>query len=169
MMKIEQADNSLTKGLQHFFKKLLKTREIDAFFLPVRLKDSLSIMPSLVTDPAQIDNSVPLSPAFALNSARMVSRLSYKGSGRKTAVLLRSCEIRAFIELVKLKQGSRLSRILLPSSLHDSTIMPCERSTPCTRIFMSVFTGKEFSQVLHAPAKLNPLSVSSFPENTFWI
>ncbi|MCD4719296.1 MAG: 4Fe-4S dicluster domain-containing protein [Desulfobacula sp.] len=113
MIKIEQEDNSLTKGLQQFFKKLLETQEIDALFLPVRLKDSFSIMPSLVTDPAQIENAVPLSPAFPLNSGRMVSRLSYKESGRKTAVLLRPCEIRAFIELIKLKQGSRQELILI--------------------------------------------------------
>ncbi|WP_299978646.1 4Fe-4S dicluster domain-containing protein [Desulfobacula sp.] len=113
MIKIEQEDNSLTKGLHQFFKRLLEMQEIDALFLPVRLKDSSSIMPSLVTDPAQIENAVPLSPAFPLNSGRMVSRLSYKESGRKTAVLLRSCEIRAFIELIKLKQGSRQELILI--------------------------------------------------------
>jgi len=113
MIKIEQEDNSLTKGLQQFFKRLLEAEEIDALFLPVRLKDSFSIMPSLVTEPAQIENAVPLSPAFPINSGRMVSRLSYKESGRKTAVLLRPCEIRAFIELIKLKQGSRQELLLL--------------------------------------------------------
>ncbi|MCP4718812.1 MAG: formate dehydrogenase, partial [Desulfobacteraceae bacterium] len=113
MIKIEREDNSLTKGLQQFFKQLLETRGIDALFSPVRLKDSTSIMPSLVTDPAQIENAIPLSPAFPMNSARMVSRLSYKESGRKTAVVLRPCEMRAFIELIKLKQGSRKDLILI--------------------------------------------------------
>ncbi|MBU8909923.1 MAG: 4Fe-4S dicluster domain-containing protein [Desulfobacterales bacterium] len=124
MIKIEHEDNSLTKGLQQFFKRLLETREIDALFLPVRLKDSSSIMPSLVTESVQVDNAVPLSPAFPLNSGRMVSRLSYKLSGRKTAVLLRPCEIRAFIELIKLKQGSRQELILIgidcPKALSSS-------------------------------------------------
>ncbi|WP_457552770.1 4Fe-4S dicluster domain-containing protein [Desulfobacula sp.] len=113
MIKIEREENSPAKGLQQFFKQLLEMKEIDALFLPVRLKESSSIMPSLVTDPAQIEDAVPLSPAFPINSARMVSRLSYKKSGRKTAVVLRSCEMRAFIELVKLKQGSRQDLILI--------------------------------------------------------
>ncbi|MCK5836121.1 MAG: hypothetical protein KAH09_02550, partial [Desulfobacula sp.] len=113
MSKIEREDNSSAKGLQQFFKRLLETQEIDALFLPVRLNASTSIMPSLVTDPAQLENAVPLSPAFPINSARMVSRLSYKASGRKTAVLLRPCEARAFIELIKLKQGSRQELILI--------------------------------------------------------
>jgi len=110
---IEREDNSLVKGLQLFFKHLLETQEIDALFLPVQLKNSTSIMPSLVTDPAQLSHALPLSPAFPINSARMVSRLSYKVSGRKTAVVLRPCEMRAFIELVKLKQGSRQELILI--------------------------------------------------------
>jgi len=118
---------SLSKGLRSFFKQLLETKTVDALFLPVRLKSSTSIMPSLVTDPDQLEAAVPLSPAFSINSARMVSRLSYKTSGRKTGVVLRPCEIRAFIELIKLKQGSRHELILIgidcPKALtnHDYT------------------------------------------------
>lgn len=132
--KIEREDNRLIKGLQSFFKRLLETREIDALFLPVRLKESTSIMPSLVTSPDQLENAVPLSPAFPLNSARMVSRLSYKASGRKTAVLLRPCEIRAFIELVKLKQGSRQELVLVgmdcPKALASSDCSAYMKEAP---------------------------------------
>ena len=113
MTKIEREDNSLGKGLRKFFKQLLATQGIDALFLPVQLKSSTSIMPALVTDPDELDAAMPISPAFPINSARMVSRLSTKPSGRKTAVLLRPCEARAFIELIKLKQGSREELILI--------------------------------------------------------
>lgn len=113
VIKIACEKNSPAKGLKQFFKQLLEMENIDALFLPVRLKGSHSIMPSLVTDPERIADTVPLSPAFPMNSARMVSRLSYKASGRKTAVVLRPCEMRAFIELVKLKQGSRQELILI--------------------------------------------------------
>jgi formate dehydrogenase subunit beta len=111
--KIGCEENSPAKGLRRFFNQVLETQGIDALFLPVRLKGSTSIMPALVTDPAELEAAVPLSPAFSINSARMVSRLSYKASGRKTAVFLRPCEMRAFIELIKLKQGSRQELILI--------------------------------------------------------
>jgi formate dehydrogenase (coenzyme F420) beta subunit len=134
MIKIEREDNSLTKGLQQFFKGLLETKMIDALFLPVQQKASNSIMPSLVTDPEQLSGAVPLSPAFPMNSARMVSRLSYKASGRKTAVLLRPCEMRAFIELVKLKQGSRQELILIgmdcPKALTPSDYAAYMKDSP---------------------------------------
>ncbi|CCK79950.1 coenzyme F420 hydrogenase/dehydrogenase, subunit B [Desulfobacula toluolica Tol2] len=145
--KIEREDNSLIKGLQLFFKRLLETSNIDALFLPVRLEGSSSIMPSLVTSPDQLENAIPLSPAFALNSARMVSRLSYKASGRKTAVLLRPCEIRAFIELVKLKQGSRQELILMgmdcPKALTSSDCAAYMKGSPLTddAYVEAVFSG----------------------------
>jgi len=63
------------------------------------------VMPSLVTDPERLDGVDPLSPAFPINTARMVSRLTRKRIGGKVVAVLRPCEIRAFIELVKLKQG----------------------------------------------------------------
>jgi formate dehydrogenase subunit beta len=63
-------------------------------------------MPALISDPKYLTEIDPLAPAFFLNGARMVSRLSRKSMGQKIAVVLRPCEIRAFIELVKLKQGA---------------------------------------------------------------
>ncbi len=111
--EIKCIDNSLGKGLQHFFAQLLKAPKIDALFMPLRLKDSTVIMPSLISDADVIADTVPLSPCFMLNASQMVSRLSYKESSRITAVLLRPCEMRAFIELTKLKQGSRKELILI--------------------------------------------------------
>jgi formate dehydrogenase subunit beta len=52
-----------------------------------------------------LDGVDPLAPIFPVNTAKVVSRLTRKPAGGKVAVVLRSCEIRAFIELVKLKQG----------------------------------------------------------------
>ncbi len=63
------------------------------------------VMPTLVTDPEHLTGVDPLAPAFALNAAKIVSRLTRKPMGGKIAAVLRPCEIRAFIELVKLKQG----------------------------------------------------------------
>jgi formate dehydrogenase subunit beta len=47
-----------------------------------------------------------------MNAARIVARLSRKSMGARIAAVLRPCEIRAFIELVKLKQG-RTDEVIL--------------------------------------------------------
>jgi formate dehydrogenase subunit beta len=46
------------------------------------------------------------------NCAKLLSSLTYENPGKKLAAVVRSCEVRAFIELVKLKQG-RLEDLLL--------------------------------------------------------
>ncbi len=63
------------------------------------------VMPALISDPARLQGVDPFAPVFPLNAARVVSRLTRKPIGGKIAVLLRPCEIRAFVELIKLKQG----------------------------------------------------------------
>ena len=110
---IDRNDQGITQSLKVFFAKLLEKGVVDALLLPIGLPNSTAAMPSLITRPDQVDQAIPLGPAFFINAARIVSRLSWKESGRKTAVLLRPCEIRAFIELTKLKQGSRDELVIM--------------------------------------------------------
>ena len=105
MATIDVKDQDLVGTLQGFFKSILKREEISAILAPWRLPMKNMVMPTLVTDPQQLDRVDPLSPAFPLNSAKVVSRLTRKASGSKVAAVMRPCEIRAFIELTKLNQG----------------------------------------------------------------
>ena len=93
------------KALQAFFQSILEKEEIQAILVPMHLPMKDVVMPTLITDPARMVDVDPLAPSFPLNAARIVSRLTRKSAGGKIAAVLRSCEIRAFIELVKLKQG----------------------------------------------------------------
>jgi formate dehydrogenase subunit beta len=105
MATIDVKDQDLVGTLQGFLKSVLKQEEISAILAPWRLPMKNMVMPTLVTDPQQLDRVDPLSPAFPLNSAKVVSRLTRKASGSKVAAVMRPCEIRAFIELTKLNQG----------------------------------------------------------------
>ena len=86
---------------------MMEAGAVDALVLPVTQADGVSVMPALISSPEQVGKAVFLGPSFFINSARMVSKLSFKPAGRKTAVWMRPCEIRAFTELVKLNQASR--------------------------------------------------------------
>ena len=105
MATIDVKDQDLLGTLQGFLKSILKQEDISAILAPWRLPMKNMVMPTLVTDPQQLDRVDPLSPAFPLNSAKVVSRLTRKASGDKVAAVMRPCEIRAFIELTKLNQG----------------------------------------------------------------
>jgi formate dehydrogenase subunit beta len=92
---------------------LLGLEEIRGLLVPLRSAVGPMPMPTLVTDPEMLSNAAPLSPAFPLNAARLLSRLTRNPIGGKIAAVLRPCEIRAFIELVKLKQGRTDELILI--------------------------------------------------------
>lgn len=100
-------------ALQGFFRRLLEDESLSGVMLPVHLFKHGMPMPTLVTKPEQLDRADPLAPAFPMNSAKLVSRLTRGTTGERIAVVMRPCEIRAFIELVKLNQGSLEEVILI--------------------------------------------------------
>ena len=110
--KIDVKDKDVLGALQGFFKKILESEEIKAILVPQHLPMKNMVMPTLVTDPNQLNGVDPLAPAFPMNAARIVSRLTRKPMGAKIAAVLRPCEMRAFVELVKLKQA-RTDEVIL--------------------------------------------------------
>ena len=111
-VKIPIKDQNLVSSLQEFFKKMLRDGEINGLMVAQHLPMKSAVMPALVTDPEKLDAADPLAPVFPINAAKVVSKLTRKPLGGKVAVVLRPCEIRAFIELVKLKQG-RVDDVIL--------------------------------------------------------
>jgi formate dehydrogenase subunit beta len=111
--KIDVKEKDILGTLQGFFKKVLELEEIQALLVPRHLPMKNMVMPTLVSDPDHLNGVDPLAPAFPMNAAKIVSRLTRKPMGAKVAAVLRPCEIRAFVELVKLKQGRTEELILI--------------------------------------------------------
>ncbi|MFZ2448033.1 MAG: 4Fe-4S dicluster domain-containing protein [Syntrophobacteraceae bacterium] len=93
-------------AIRSFLKMLLDRQVVSAILVSDHLPMKNAVMPALVSDSDKLEGADPLAPAFPMNAARLLSRLTRKKSGATIAAVLRPCEIRAFIELVKLKQGS---------------------------------------------------------------
>jgi formate dehydrogenase subunit beta len=111
--KINVKDGDLLATLREFFRSILRLEDVNAILVQQHLPMKNVVMPTLVTGPEQLNGIDPLAPVFPINAAKIVSRLTRKPFGGKIAVVLRSCEIRAFIELVKLKQGRNEEVILV--------------------------------------------------------
>ncbi len=111
--KIKVKNRDVLLSLKEFLKSVLQQNYIGALLLPQHLPMKDVVMPTLVTDPKALDGADPLAPSFPMNAAKLLSRLTRKPSGSTIAAVLRPCEIRAFIELVKLKQGSTQDLILI--------------------------------------------------------
>jgi formate dehydrogenase subunit beta len=103
MISIENGD--VIGGLRSFLKAVLDTDVVDALFVPLETEKG-AIVPTLVTDPAQLELANPLAPVMPINSARAVSAITGKKPPARIGAVLRPCEIRALIELVKLQQAS---------------------------------------------------------------
>ncbi|MBN1277738.1 MAG: 4Fe-4S dicluster domain-containing protein [Deltaproteobacteria bacterium] len=159
--KLETKDKELLESLQIFFRSILELDEISAILVPKLLPMKNMVMPVLITDPAQLDNVDPLSPAFPMNTSKIVSRLSRKPIGGKIAVVLRPCEIRAFVELVKLKQGCIDEIVIIGIDClgayknRDYFLFASEDEKGSTqRFYSSVLSGKgaSFDNIDLAPA-----------------
>jgi len=110
---IQTRDQSITRALQNFFADMLKTGAVDAVLVPSRISGSTHVKPCLIASPDQVDQTVPLGPGFFVNAGPVVSRLTRTTSGATIGVWLRPCEVRAFVELTKLRQGARDEVVIL--------------------------------------------------------
>jgi formate dehydrogenase subunit beta len=116
MTRVLRLDRSPEDGLRELLRFLLKKGRVKGVLALREMGENGAISYSLITDPDHIDSTVPLFPLMPVNLAKQLSRLTLmEPAGEPVAVVLRPCELRAFVELVKLKQGS-LENFLFISS-----------------------------------------------------
>ena len=87
-----------------FFRKLFEEGVIDYLLVPKHIGKGRSLNQTLVKDTDALDDVNPFSPVMAANSGTIVAQLSNNTKGR-IGVVMKPCEIRALIELVKLGQA----------------------------------------------------------------
>ncbi len=92
-------------AIQTFLKQLLEADVVDALMVPMRTPGG-AVTPALVSDPYLLDEADPLTPVMGLNAAPLAGRVSIREPRERVGVVLRSCELRALTELVKLQQAS---------------------------------------------------------------
>jgi formate dehydrogenase subunit beta len=103
---LEVKEGDVLAALRTFLRRLLAEQVVDALLVPVELPSGDAVAQTLIKDPEKLDLANPLAPVMMVNSANLVSRLTRLGNREKVGVVLRSCEMRALIELVKLQQAS---------------------------------------------------------------
>jgi formate dehydrogenase (coenzyme F420) beta subunit len=92
-------------AVRGFLQQLLTSGLVAGVFVPLEVGEAI-VAPALVTDPTRLAAANPLMPIMPINNARAVSALTGKHTPARLAVVLRPCEIRAFIELVKFQQAN---------------------------------------------------------------
>ena len=102
--RIDIQDSTL-KTVQGLLRALLASGAVDGLLVPMSLPSG-SVAPMLVTDPDALDQADPLAPVLPINAARAASLLTATSQQRTLGLVLRPCEIRALVELVKFQQAN---------------------------------------------------------------
>jgi formate dehydrogenase subunit beta len=105
ILPVENGDT--LAAVRGFLHSLLDSGAVEAVFVPMEIDPGNgAVVPALVTDSALLDQANPLAPVMPINNARAVSALTARQPAGSLAAVLRPCEIRALIELVKLQQAT---------------------------------------------------------------
>ena len=94
--------DEMNQELSAFFRSMLENRAVDAVLAPMA-QNNKGVRLTLVTSPAHLAEVDPFAPIAAVSGAKIASAITSRPSGRQVAMVLRPCEIRAVVELAKLK------------------------------------------------------------------
>lgn len=117
MPKVLKIKKSVTEGTKELLRTLLEKKKIRAVLTLREDTSSREVSYSLIADPDKLKEAVPFYPVMPNNAGKLLSRITLKESSKEPiAAVLRPCEIRAFVELVKRLKGS-LDNIFVISSI----------------------------------------------------
>lgn len=115
-MKVLKINKSTEQGVQDLLKFLLESGKVKGVLTLRKISENGGIAYSLVTNPDMLKDALPLFPFMPTNAGKLLSHLTLKGEVKEPiAAVVRPCELRAFVELVKRQKGV-LENILIISS-----------------------------------------------------
>jgi formate dehydrogenase subunit beta len=98
---------TLGETLNDVLIRLVTGSELEAILMPQELPEGQGVVQTLVTSPDGLITGNLIAPVMPVNSAKLVSDITrLTPSTKKLAVVLKPCEYRALIELIKLQQAS---------------------------------------------------------------
>ena len=112
MNKLLTINNNRTDAVKSYLKFLLENDKISGVFSLRTHKGAADY--SLLTEVSQLDEINPFYPVMPVNGGQLLSR--FTKLDKPIAVIIRPCEFRAFIELVKREQGSLDNFLLITYS-----------------------------------------------------
>ncbi len=109
---IPTQNNDVLAAVRGLFRQMMESHLVEALYVPLEL-DGGGIAPALVTDPRHLARANPFAPAMPINAARAIADLTGKRAPTQIGVVLRACELRALVELIKLQQSSLEDIVLI--------------------------------------------------------
>jgi formate dehydrogenase subunit beta len=139
-------DNDVVSSTNDFLKHLLSSGKIQALVVPQITPSKKVAYPVLITDPKKLHADI-LAPVLPVATATVVSKMTkVQPPSKPIGVVMRSCQIRALVELVKLNQASLTNIVIIgvdcPGTFPINTYAEFpEKSTP-TKFLLETLTKK---------------------------
>jgi formate dehydrogenase subunit beta len=103
--KILPADEGSRKAVINFLKNSLEKNCFDVLLVPVKMPETKSYSWILLKDQSLLEQADPLPPIMTVQGGNALSSVTKHGdTNLRIGALMRPCEIRAAVELFKLKQ-----------------------------------------------------------------
>ena len=93
--------------------RLFETGVINHLMYPRLSNSGDTAFQALVKNPSAVLNQALFLPVMPVNSARTVSGFSFRRFGQPVGIIVRPCEARAVIELIKMKQIERSDVVII--------------------------------------------------------
>ncbi len=114
MDRLITMEKSVNQGLIDFLRFLLKNEKVSGVFILRKTSTVGSFDYALITDVDKLRDVVPLYPLMPANGAQLLS--SFTPMRKPVAAVIKPCEVRAFVELVKRSQAVRDNFLLISYS-----------------------------------------------------
>jgi formate dehydrogenase (coenzyme F420) beta subunit len=98
---LEVHDGDPVDTLRGFLVAWWEQYHLEMLLAPVEQKDQRGLIAKVIEAPAELVDVNPFAPVMSENAASTANRLLQENSGKRLAVILRPCELRAFVELQK--------------------------------------------------------------------
>ena len=102
IVSVENGDPLET--LRRLLRRFLESKMVDALLVPRALPAGSGFVQTLIRDPEMLGDVHPLAPTMPVQSGRILSNLTIAEPGGRIGAVIKSCELRAVVELAKFLQ-----------------------------------------------------------------
>jgi formate dehydrogenase subunit beta len=117
MTKTLTIHENIENGIIAFLKLLLEKNKVVGVFSLKKINAQGDVAYSLITNPDELKDAVPFYPLMPVNAGKLLSRFTLKGNSKKPVIaVVKPCELRGFVELLKRQQGSNENLYIISST-----------------------------------------------------
>jgi formate dehydrogenase subunit beta len=114
MSKLLTINKNPEIAVKEFLTFLLEKKKVSGVFSLRKVNENGAVDYGLITDKSHLDEIVPLHPLMPINAGQVISR--FTPIDKPIVAVIKPCEFRAFIELVKREQGTLDNFLLITYS-----------------------------------------------------